>query len=308
MEAVANYTTDLFGNTIKDDVILRDIYKEPPFSVLDTKSASWQSRRRQWMHKGIRSELGRDAVAQTTTQFNRYDGVENNSNDTSIFDPVLCEVLYQWFLPKWGKVLDPFCGGSVRGIVAAYLGHRYIGIDIRDEQIKSNRQQAEEILPKEKDKPVYIVGDSKIALNGPWCHDFDFVFSCPPYGDLEKYSDLPGDVSNMKYTDFLAAYGDIIKQSCNLLKPGGFACFVVGEFRNKAGNYVGFVSDTMRAFVDAGMGFYNDAVLLNAVGTARLRANNYMKNKKLVKIHQNILVFIKPKLTSAAGQPAPDTE
>src|SRR5688572_4612648 len=49
---------------------------------------------------------------------------------TSIFDPVLCELIYRWFVPPGGLVLDPFAGGSVRGIVAAMLGRRYVGVEL----------------------------------------------------------------------------------------------------------------------------------------------------------------------------------
>ena len=98
----------------------------------------------------------------------------------------------------------------------------------------------------------------------------------------------------MKYKDFMIAYESIISKSCRLLKPGGFACFVVSEFRDKEGFYIGFVPDTIRAFEKCGMKLYNDAVLLNAIGTAMMRANNYMKNNKLVRIHQNVLVFVRP--------------
>ena len=122
---------------------------------------------------------------------------------------------------------------------------------------------------------------------------FDFVFSCPPYGDLEVYSDLPGDISNMEYADFMAAYRSIIKKSCDKLKSGGFACFVVGDFRDKKGNYRGFVPDTIRAFMDAGVKYYNEAILINSLASAAIRADGNMKNRKLVKTHQNILVFKK---------------
>ena len=40
---------------------------------------------------------------------------------TSIFDPVLCELIYRWFCIPNSKILDSFAGGSVRGIVAGYL-------------------------------------------------------------------------------------------------------------------------------------------------------------------------------------------
>ena len=77
------------------------------------------------------------------------------------------------------------------------------------------------------------------------------------------------------------------------MKPGALACFVVGEVRDKNGNYIGFVPDTIKAFMEAGMHYYNEAVLLNSVGTAAIRARRNMYNQKLVKLHQNILVFKK---------------
>ena len=43
--------------------------------------------------------------------------------------------MYEWFCPKEGRILDPFAGGSVRGIVAAEMGYVYNGIDLSEEQI-----------------------------------------------------------------------------------------------------------------------------------------------------------------------------
>ena len=68
-------------------------------------------------------------------------GTAQMAPGTSIFDPVLCELIYRWFAPKAGVVLDPFAGGSVRGIVAARLGLTYVGIDLRAEQVAANREQ-----------------------------------------------------------------------------------------------------------------------------------------------------------------------
>lgn len=282
---------DLFGNEIVKDLILRDRFIEPPFSVLDTKSGNWQRRKRIWLEKGLKSEVGRDAEAFATKNTNLA-GKEVNLSNTSIFDPALCEVLYHWFCEDGGHILDPFAGGSVRGIVANYLGYKYTGIDIRQEQINSNREQALDILPT-NNQPNWFCGDSNEVLNDKFNTQFDFVFSCPPYADLEVYSDLDGDISNKKYPEFLSLYESIIKKACSHLKNGGFACFVVGEVRDKDGNYIGFVPDTINAFRKCGMSFYNEGILLNAIGTACLRANGNMKSKKLVKVHQNILVFRK---------------
>lgn len=286
---------DLFGNPIIKDVLLRDKFIEPPFSILDTKSGSWQNRKRQWGKIGIKSEIGRSAKAiiggtDIYRAISKKEGYNNKDNYTSIFDPALCEVLYRWFCPDGGTILDPFAGGSVRGIVANKLGYKYTGIDIREEQIESNYEQGREIL--NDNCPEWICGDSNVELD-LFDKSFDFVFSCPPYADLEVYSELDGDISNKPYNEFLKLYESIINKSCKLLKKGGYACFVVGEVRDKNGNFYGFVPDTIKCFLNSGMKYYNEAILLNPVASASMRANGNMKTQKLVKIHQNILVFKK---------------
>lgn len=281
---------DLFGSEIIEDVLLRDKFIEPPFSILDTKSGNWQKRKRTWIAKGLKSEVGRDAKV---INMDTVAKEKNTADYVSVFDPALCEVLYHWFCPENGTILDPFAGGSVRGIVANYLGYKYTGIDIRQEQIDSNREQAMDILPIDK-QPQWYVGDSNVLLDDNWQTKFDMVMSCPPYADLEVYSDLDGDISNKPYKQFLELYESIIAKSCNLLNKGGYACFVVGEVRDKNGYYIGFVPDTIKAFEKCGMKFYNEAILLNAIASASMRANGNMKSKKLVKVHQNVLIFIKP--------------
>lgn len=281
---------DLFGNEIIEDVLLRDKFIEPPFSILDTKSGNWQKRKRAWISKGLKSEVGRDAKV---INMDTVAKEKNTADYVSVFDPALCEVLYNWFCPENGTILDPFAGGSVRGIVANYLGYKYTGIDIRQEQVDSNREQAMDILPIDK-QPQWYVGDSNVLLDDNWQTKFDMVMSCPPYADLEVYSDLEGDISNKPYKQFLELYESIIDKSCKLLKKGGYACFVVGEVRDKNGFYIGFVPDTIKAFEKCGMKFYNEAILLNAIASASMRANGNMKSKKLVKVHQNVLIFIKP--------------
>jgi hypothetical protein len=257
----------------------------PRFRFWIPKQGTWQTRKRLWLEKGIRSESGRTAKT--------FNAGLAAASDTSIFDPALCEVIYHWFTAEGDKILDPFAGGSVRGVVAAILGRQYVGVDIRQEQVDENRRQALDILPVNQ-QPQWYAGNSAEVLASGWNDLFDFVFSCPPYGDLEVYSDIPGDVSNMPYDDFIKSYRDIISKSCSLLKRGGFACFVVGEFRDKKGNYVGFVPDTVKAFMDCGMDYYNEAILLNSIGTAGMRAGGNMKTNKLVKVHQNVLVFRRP--------------
>ena len=277
----------------KQKISLREKFIEPPFTLLDSKTASWRGRMKHFKELGrnVKSKNRMKAIDGKNPSLLSIGNNEKKGSFISIFDPALCEVLYKWFCPDNGTILDPFAGGSVRGIVANYLGYKYSGIDIIKEQVESNREQAKEIL-KADNQPKWWVGDSNELL-GKSDRVFDMVFSCPPYANLEVYSELDGDISNMNYIDFMKSYEEIISKSCNLLKSGGYACFVVGEVRDKKGNYIGFVPDTINAFKKCGMDFYNEAIYLQGLGTAAMRANNNMKKQKLVKVHQNVLVFKK---------------
>ena len=123
---------------------------------------------------------------------------------------------------------------------------------------------------------------------------YDMIFSCPPYANLEVYSDLPDDLSNMNYADFQIKYKSIIKKACDRLKIGGYAIFVVGEVRDKKGFYLDFVGDTRQYFKDAGLGYYNEMILKNNIGSAAIRVPRIFEaSRKIVKVHQNVLVFKK---------------
>jgi DNA modification methylase len=243
---------------------------------------------------------------QAGRQAGRQAGMNDNgeATGTSIFDPVLCELAYRWFCPPAGLVLDPFAGGSVRGIVAARLGREYIGVELRPEQIAANKKQADRICAKGT-MPAWVEGDAQNLKT--LCPDVaaDFVFSCPPYADLEVYSDDPRDLSTMDYPAFVKAYRAIIAAAVGMLKPDRFACFVVGDVRDKKGFYRRFVSDTEQAFEDVGARLYNEAVLVTAVGSLPIRVGRMFESgRKLGKTHQNVLVFCKgdpKKATEAVG-------
>jgi DNA modification methylase len=297
---------------------LKDSFIFPPFSILDTRSGVWQERKRKWVSLGFNSQETREDVeliAKSGQSTAIYE-LRNKMRDTlgrepswdeiidyakqkgmhvyegaSIFDPVLCELLYKWFCTNGGSVLDPFAGGSVRGVVAGILGYPYNGIDLRLDQVEANRKQA--ALLNLEDVTWYT-GDSNEVLDQVEFKEVDFLMSCPPYADLEKYSDDPKDLSNMDYADFKEVYFSIIKKSVAQLKNDRFACFVVGDVRDKKGFYYNFVSDTIQAFKDAGMEYYNEIILVNVVGSLAVRVRRQFNGgRKVGKMHQNVLVFYK---------------
>lgn len=144
-------------------------------------------------------------------------------------------------------------------------------------------------------KPTWHIGNSLDIDNICKGIKADLIFSCPPYFDLEKYSDSPDDLSNLKWDEFLSQYNQIIDKSLALLKEDRFACFVVGDIRDKKGIYRNFVNGTTKAFIkNEGVYFYNDIVLINVAGSLPLRVGKQFSSyRKVGKMHQNILVFYK---------------
>ena len=298
MSEFALHGHDLFGEVVKPKASgpVAERFTLPPFTVLDARTGEWQERKRAWAALGIRGEVGRDAAAIHCPTQSAKDGLED-ANYTSIFDPVVVELACRWFSPANGQVVDPFAGGSVRGIVAGCLGRQYWGCDLRSEQIAANQVQAEDIAPTVR--PVWVCGDSMETLaDAP---DADFVFSCPPYGDLERYSDDPRDLSAMDWHAFVAAYKRIILRAVGKMKPDTFACFVVGDFRDGKGFYRNFVSETIDGFEQAGARLYNEAILATSIGSASMRVTKQFEaSRKMAKTHQNVLVFCKGDPRTAA--------
>lgn len=290
---------------------LKDRYTMPPFSVWNTREGSWINRRRNWMRLGIKSEEGRqDELTYKIKPDPRYGRATIDMAkraQTSVFDPVVCELCYQWWCRPGGIVLDPFAGGSVRGIVASLMGLKYWGCELRAEQVSANTQQEATMRAAGLSgpyRPRWVQGDSRVELaKAP--PQVDMVFSCPPYGDLEKYSDDPRDISNLDYGGFLDAYGAIISMATARMVQDSFACWVVATFREKSTGYLrDFPGHTVQAFERAGLRYYNEITLVNSVGTGAMRANtSFLRGShKMVKLHQNVLVFVKGDPVAAAAK------
>ena len=280
----------------------------PPMSVLDSRQGYWQTRKQQWLDVGIAShegraenELGYSKQLQAPHFYEELkQGIPKEKlstpiamRGTSIFDPVLCELLLRWFAPSGGAVLDPFAGGSVRGIVSSILGYRYTGVELREDQVKANRKQAKEVGDRLKPKPAWKIGDAKDAI--PDLRPTDFVLSCPPYFDLEQYSEDPRDLSNMSWEEFLAAYREVVSLAVDRLKPNRFAGWVVSEIRDqKTGACRSFVHETIRAFLDAGAVLYNEMSFVQPICTGGVKiSRTFAKGRKVNRTHQNVLVFLK---------------
>lgn len=292
--------------------LLKDRFIVPPFSILDAEQGYWRQRKKNWLSLGIKSELGRgekllfgiDAFdyKSASMAYSSYSGNsiinKRKAPQTSIFDPVLCEIAYKWFTCPGDVILDPFAGGSVRGLIAGILGYKYFGVDLRNVQVLANRDQYLEFVNRYKDilMPEWYIGNSLDIKNIVPNIKYNLIFSCPPYYNLEHYSEDFNDLSNKTtYQDFLHEYQLIIQNCVDLLDNDSFAIFVVANIRDKnTGYYYNLVGDTVRAFESCGCNLYNDIVYSNVRGSVPLRSPGQFNNsRKVGKMHQNFLVFYK---------------
>lgn len=261
-----------------------------PSSVLES-SKEYQKIWEYWKSKKIIKSDGRaddligDGKKKLAERMNM-----TSLDGTSVFNPVLCECMYRWFCPRGGLVYDCFAGGYTRGIVSTTLGLEYLGIDLRQEQVDTDIAKADELGLS----PVYVCDD---ALNADLYIEnekADMVMTCPPYFDLEVYSDDERDLSTMSDADFRDTYKRILEIAYRKLKNNRFFVIVVSEVRDKKGNYREFVADTIRHCTSLGMYFWDEIILRNTPATTAMTARTpFSVNRRASSIHQNVLVFYK---------------
>lgn len=285
---------------------LREKFIVPPFSILDAKSGYWMKRKQAWetILKDREFNVRDIGVKNNTPYINQFDtedfrGMKSpTAGNVSTFDPFLCEILIRWFSLAEMKILDPFAGGCVRGLISNFLQRKYYGIDISKKQCDHNYVQLNRIKDAYSldtiNSPTWICGDSELVLQDIDVQ-FDMLLMCPPYYNLEQYTKEPQDLSNQKtYSDFINKFARIIEKCYSVLRENSFAVAVVEEIRDEHGIMYGFVPDVIKTFTNCGFQYYNEIILENRVVSLGIRCPKYFdRSRKVGRHHQNILVFYK---------------
>lgn len=311
---------------------LNERFVVPPFSVLDSRQGYWQERRAAWKEKiGARGWTRSDTLIDSiqikyqqlyqktyadrmakgltfadyilqycTPEERKKAEQSTGGNGVSLFDPVLAECLCKWYTPKSGSaIIDCFAGDLLKGMVFSLCGHHFTGIEIRPEQVAEN----EGMLAGSGLECRYICDDGQNIASHIPSESADLLFSCPPYYDLEVYSDLPNDASAQKdYDGFIRILDNAFKASVGCLRNNRFAVVVVGDVRDRKGEYRDFPGDVKRIFKECGCSLYNELIYVEVSATKQLRAASCMRSRKTVKSHQNVLVFFKGDLSKIQSE------
>lgn len=234
------------------------------------------------------------------------------ANAASIFNPMLAGALVQAYSNPGDLIIDPFAGGGTRGIIAGAMDRRYVGCDIRvDEVERVNARMFELGL----DEVGVITAD---AASCPWQDRIsnlssgtrrkaDMLLTCPPYWNLEVYSDDPNDLSTTAtYEEFLDGIEKVIVNSLHAVKNGAPIVWVVGEFRDpETSELLDFPGDIVRIHQRHGSWLYDRFIYTHANPQAFWRMGVFDKTRKLIRVHEHVIVMrygqpVKPKRKAVA--------
>jgi len=231
-------------------------------------------------------------IAQTDDEKRRGDDAQYLPGlGMSEFHAGLCENIVKYWSLGGARIVDPFMGRATRAVVSERLGRRYEGYDISPNTFDRVRTHVDGLGLH----PILHLGDGcRMAQTED--NTADLVMTCPPYWNIEKYEDVPNQLSSTKnYDAFMEKIEECADNIERVLKPGAFCAWVCADFRSWSGDakFYPFHADTMQAFERSGMILHDIVVIKNQSPFAALQAGKVAAKRYTSKIHEYLLVFRK---------------
>ena len=214
------------------------------------------------------------------------------NGNASVLDPVACEVIVRFFMPKNGRrVYNPFGGGVQMGFVAGSYGYEYISSEIRQNQCDANNAICQDL-----NSAKWIKSDSTKYMPE---EKADLCFSCPPYYKVEEYLDYDGKAPDGELNSMPSyeVFRDMLfagyKRAIEALNDNCFFVVMTGDSRDSKGAYYGCEAEHELFFKEQGLHIYNKIVYLECEFTRLAQAKVTLNTRKFPKREQKILVFYK---------------
>lgn len=206
----------------------------------------------------------------------------------SEFNPQLAKMLYSYYGRDAKNVLDPFAGRATRGLIANMMGKHYIGYDVSPSTIEF----AENRFKYHKFSDYELYPKSSHAMDEVADDSVDYIMTCPPYYDLEKYEHTDMQMSDCEtYDDFLSIYGKIIRECYKKLREGGLFTIVVAYWRR--GRVYDLPYDTKRIAIDSGFLLHDEVISVLNSPFNYCQIGKCDEHSYTSKTHEYILTFSK---------------
>jgi len=199
----------------------------------------------------------------------------------------------EWILRYWSMkgsvVVDPFAGRATRAVVSSKLERHYTGYEISPDTFKKSK----ELYSDNGISPTLYLGDGCKMYNTE-DESAHLVFTCPPYFNIEKYENVDCQLSSIdSYDIFLEKISECVSNIFRVLKPGGFVCWKVGDWRDST-DFRLFSHDSISIFKSNNFKIWDMIIIKNNSPFAALQAGKSASKRKTSKIHEYLLVFKKP--------------
>jgi DNA methylase len=206
----------------------------PPVRAFDAERGALRSR----FGAAPLSVISIDANAQRERTLREYVGDAGQlRGSASVFSPVLATFMIGAYSNPGEVILDPFAGGGTRAVMAAELGRRYLGVELRPEEAQRVNTRLAEL---DLGHLAHVhVGD---ATAFAWREHVEpdtaaAVLTSPPFWALERYNGGPADLSEApSYEQFRDALAAVIRQLTPVLAHDAFAAWVVGRLAHPESN------------------------------------------------------------------------
>ena len=207
------------------------------------------------------------------------------------FSPFVAKNIILRYSKPNDLVLDQFVGGGTTLIECKINNRNAIGIDINPNAIEITKNKLNFDCDTEN-KIELLLGDAcDLPLED---ESVDLICTHPPYADIIKYSDgIEGDLSWLKYKDFIVEIEKVAKECYRVLKKDKFCAIVMGDTRkNGMVQPLGF--EVMQKFIN--VGFKQKEIIIkeqhNCKATGFWKTNSEKYNFLLL-AHEYIFVFKK---------------
>lgn len=255
-----------------------------PNALFASREGCWQGENGYANVVNTRRTLDADGAVKVETK--------SHNGNASVLDPVACEVIARFFMPKDGnRIYNPFGGGVQMGFVSGASGYEYVASEIRKNQCDANNK-----LCSEFESVKWIQSDSAtFAPDGV----FDLVFTCPPYYKVEKYLDYDGkapagEINSLPtYEQFRDTLFSGYKKAIEHLNDNCFFVVMTGDSRDKNGAYYCCEAEHELFFKQQGLSVYNKIVYLECEFTRLAHAKTTLNYRKFPKREQKIIVSYK---------------
>lgn len=214
------------------------------------------------------------------------------NHNASVLDPVACEVILRFFMPKHGiRVYNPFGGGVQMGFVTGSYLYEYLSSEIRANQCDANNALCQDFY-----NTRWIQSDSSKFTPK---QKYDLIFTCPPYFQVEEYLDYDGnppegELNSFKtYEEFRETLFKGYRNAIDVLNDNCFFVVMTGDSRDKNGAYYGCEAEHELFFREQGLHIYNKIIYLECEFTRLAHAKRTLDYRKFPKREQKILVFYK---------------